>query len=470
MALLLAASTVLPHAAFGAATIVIQNGDAAGVGFNDPTPVAPVGGNTGTTLGQQRLIAIEAAANKWGTTLTSVPTITVFATWEALTCDENSGFLARAGAPTAWRDFTGAGVAGTLYGAALANKQFGADIDPNTTDPDTAEIRARFNVDLGNAGCVTGVFFYLGLDNNHGANVDLVAVAEHELAHGLGFQTFTDGADGSELFDHPTIFDDFILDTTTGKHWNMMTDAERVISAVNTSKVVWDGANVTAAVSQVLALGKPRLTISAPTSVAGNYEVSAAAFGPALNSPGVTAEVMPVVDTAPDLSLACDPLSALNAAAVNGKIGLIDRGTCNFTVKVKNAQDAGAVGVIIADNAAGSPPFQPAGTDPTITIPAVGITQADGATLKAALATRSRLHSGMLANLGVDLAIRAGADASGRALLYTPNPFQGGSSISHWDISASPDQLMEPANNGDESHEVTPPTDMTFPLLKDLGW
>src|SRR5215813_15411958 len=137
----------------GAATIVIQNGNAAGVGFNDPTPVAPVGGNTGTTLGQQRLIAIEAAANKWGTTLTSVPTITVFATWEALTCDENSGFLARAGAPTAWRDFTGAGVAGTLYGAALANKQFGADIDPNTTDPDTAEIRARFNVDLGNAGC-----------------------------------------------------------------------------------------------------------------------------------------------------------------------------------------------------------------------------------------------------------------------------------------------------------------------------
>ena len=30
---------------FGAATIVIQNGDAAGVGFNDPTTVAPIGGN-----------------------------------------------------------------------------------------------------------------------------------------------------------------------------------------------------------------------------------------------------------------------------------------------------------------------------------------------------------------------------------------------------------------------------------------
>src|SRR5690242_19174650 len=38
-----------------AATIVIVNLNAPGEGFNDPTPAAPVGGNTGTTLGQQRL-------------------------------------------------------------------------------------------------------------------------------------------------------------------------------------------------------------------------------------------------------------------------------------------------------------------------------------------------------------------------------------------------------------------------------
>ena len=155
---------------------------------------------------------------------------------------------------------------------------------------------------------------------------------------------------------------------------------------------------------------------------------------------------------------------------MSGKIGLIDRGVCDFVVKVKNAQDAGAVGVILADNAVGSPPPGLGGTDPTITIPTVSITQADGATLKAALATRSRLHSGMMANLGVDLAIRAGADANGRALLYTPNPFQEGASILHWDTSAFPNQIMEPALNDDEPHEVTPPDDMTFPLLKDLGW
>ena len=45
-----------------AATIVIVNQNAVGVGFNDPSAVAPVGGNPGTTLGQQRLLAFQHAA------------------------------------------------------------------------------------------------------------------------------------------------------------------------------------------------------------------------------------------------------------------------------------------------------------------------------------------------------------------------------------------------------------------------
>ena len=46
-----------PLAMRAAATITIVNGDPAGVGFNDATVVAPIGGNAGTTLGQQRLNA-----------------------------------------------------------------------------------------------------------------------------------------------------------------------------------------------------------------------------------------------------------------------------------------------------------------------------------------------------------------------------------------------------------------------------
>jgi hypothetical protein len=55
-----------------AAIITIVNNDAAGEGFNDPTPVAPVGGNNGTTRGAQRLIVVQRAADIWGDS-SSVP-------------------------------------------------------------------------------------------------------------------------------------------------------------------------------------------------------------------------------------------------------------------------------------------------------------------------------------------------------------------------------------------------------------
>src|SRR6266851_7812818 len=82
--------TAMSSTVQGGSTVVIQNGDSAGVGFNDPAPVSPVGGNTGTTLGQQRMIAIQAAANKWGATLDSVPAITARVAWNALTCAADS--------------------------------------------------------------------------------------------------------------------------------------------------------------------------------------------------------------------------------------------------------------------------------------------------------------------------------------------------------------------------------------------
>src|SRR5215468_5398547 len=59
------------NALAGPAQIIIVNINAPGVGFNDPTPAAPVGGNTGTTLGQQRLIAFQYAASIWSARLDS---------------------------------------------------------------------------------------------------------------------------------------------------------------------------------------------------------------------------------------------------------------------------------------------------------------------------------------------------------------------------------------------------------------
>ena len=64
----------------------------------------------------------------------------------------------------------------------------------------------------------------------------------------------------------------------------------------------------------------------------------------------------------------------------------------------------------------------------------------------------------------------AGADAQGRGLMFNPAGFLPGSSIVHFDMRMFPNQLMEPALNYDLTHEVTPPNDLTFPLLKDIGW
>ena len=249
-----------------------------------------------------------------------------------------------------------------------------------------------------------------------------------------------------------------------------MTNAQRVTSSLNTGKLVWMGTNVNNAAPGVLAAGTSSLKITAPASVAGSYLVGTASFGPALSSPGVTGEIMPVVDQTNGTGLACTALSAANALAVNGHIALVDRGVCTFNVKAANLQAAGAIGMIVADNVAGSPPPGLGGTDATITIPSVRITLADGNTLKAALAKRSRNHSGMFGTLGVDLGQLPGADPTGHVQLFAPNPFQSGSSVSHYDVSAFPNQLMEPAINGDLTHEVTPPQDLTYKLLKDIGW
>ncbi|MCK6548693.1 M36 family metallopeptidase [Myxococcota bacterium] len=70
---------------------------------------------------------------------------------------------------------------------------------------------------------------------------------------------------------------------------------------------------------------------------------------------------------------------------VSGQIAIVDRGTCTFVVKAANAQAAGAVGVIIADNRPAAIPPGMGGADPSITIGVLSVLQADGNMLKAAL-------------------------------------------------------------------------------------
>jgi hypothetical protein len=375
--------------------------------------------------------------------------------------------LGSAGAYEIFSDFPNAPKASTWYPGALAAKLAGAD----QSDPANPHIVARFNSRLGLfPDCLPGAPFYLGLDNNFGNGIDLVTVLLHELGHGLGFQTFTDDETGAEILDTPSIWDHFLLDNRNNKLWVNMTNAERVASAISGTGLSWNGAKVTAAVPQVLA-PMPNLGVggSAAGSAAGNYAVGEASFGPSLASSPVSGQLMPVVDQPNGSGTACTALSPVNAMAVRNNVALVDRGTCAFVIKAKMVQDAGAIGMVVADNQPGDVTGM-SGDDPTVVIPSVRVTQADGVKLKTALQQRSRSRSGVVANLGVDASRLAGTDAQRRILMYTPTTNEPGSSVSHYTTLATPNQLMEPAINSDLSHVVTPPRDLTFPLLQDIGW
>jgi hypothetical protein len=453
--------------AHAAATIVIVNQNAAGVGFNDPTPAVPVGGNPGTTLGEQRLNAFQAAANIWGATLTSSVPIRIGASFVPLSCTATSAVLGSAGANEIWSDFTNAPRPNTWYPSALASKLAGTDV----ATPGEPHIIARFNSRLGLfPDCLPGNGFYLGLDRNFGDQIDLVTVLLHEFAHGLGFQTFTDDETGEEILGTPSIWDYYLLNNRTNRTWVESTAAERAQSAVTWRGLSWNGPRVTAAVPQVLdPMSNLAIAGSAAGSAAGNYEVGDASFGPPLSNPPVSGQLMPVVDQSNGTGLACDPLNATNALAVRGNVALVDRGTCDFVTKARNVQAAGAIGMVVADNQPGDVAGM-SGNDPAIAIPSVRVTQANGATLKAALQRRSRTQSGVTASLGVNQSRLAGTDPQGRILMYTPSIYSPGSTVSHYTTEAKPNQLMEPSINDDLTHEVKPPRDLTYPLLQDIGW
>ncbi len=105
-ALLLAGSLAAAASPLSAtAQITVVNTNQPGVGFNDPTAATPVGGNAGTTVGQQRLNAFQYAADLWASLLTSDVEIRIAASFTSLTCSATSGVLGSAGPTQIVSDF-----------------------------------------------------------------------------------------------------------------------------------------------------------------------------------------------------------------------------------------------------------------------------------------------------------------------------------------------------------------------------
>ena len=126
--------------------------------------------------------------------------------------------------------------------------------------------------------------------------------------------------------------------------------------------------------------------INSPADLARVYQVGRASFGP--KNFDVTQNLVVVNDgTGMSPTDGCET-PFVNAMDVKDKIAVIDRGNCFYELKVYNAQVNGAKGVVIVNNVPGAPVGMAAGTTPPpmpVTIPAVQVSQEDGALITAKL-------------------------------------------------------------------------------------
>lgn len=442
-----------------AAELQLLNVDPPGIGFNDPTPAVPVGGNTGTTVGAQRLIAYQRALELWGRTLRSRVPVVVQGSFARLTCTATGGTLAQAGTTFIFSDFPGAPLAGHWYHSALADAISGRDlVFDDTGETGVPDIVANFNGDVGNADCIAGPGWYYGLDNQAPAGqTDFLDTFMHEVSHGLGFSNFANEASGGTPAGAPDVYMANTMDLSSHRLWNTFTPAEIAASAINDGKVVWTGPNVTANSRVVLG---PFEGVRVTGAINQEVAFGTASFGPLPDVNNFNGTVVLATDSvaAPgggSVTDGCEPITA----PVAGKVALVDRGLCGFAVKAKNAQNAGAVAVIVA-NTLGRGVQGMGGTDVTVTIPSILISNADGDAIKAALPTVNTAYF-------VDPTRRAGA-AEGFVRLYAPTVVALGSSISHFDTAAVPNLLMEPFINPDLRSARN--LDLTPALMKDIGW
>jgi hypothetical protein len=229
---------------------LIVNDDGPGEGFNDPTPVMPVAGNPGLTLGRQRLELFRAAADTWGRTLDSPVVVRVLSRMDRLPCSPLSGTLGIAAPLTFARDFPNAPRPATWYPIALANSLAGVDLLPEEGD-----LIALFNRSMDDdPECFTGLRWWYGI----GApaprgTVPLFPVVLHELAHGLGFTTLVERETGERALGFDDTYMLHLEDHSTGLGWSEMTDSERVASSTDIGDLHWVGPRVVAGSGVLLA-------------------------------------------------------------------------------------------------------------------------------------------------------------------------------------------------------------------------
>jgi hypothetical protein len=129
--------------------------------------------------------------------------------------------------------------------------------------------------------------------------------------------------------------------------------------------------------------------VETPAPLVGNKEMTWADPAGGWGCPDMNIPANAILDTlvfaydgTPSDSLCCSAVT--NGSSIAGQIAVLYRGTCEFGVKALNAQNAGAIGVVIINNIPGAPVAMGAGAQGiNVTIPVAMLTAADGAALLA---------------------------------------------------------------------------------------
>jgi Zn-dependent metalloprotease len=160
-----------------------------------------------------------------------------------------------------------------------------------------------------------------------------------------------------------------------------------------------------------------QLHVEAPAAIAGDYFAQSAGFGSTLTPTGTSGQIVAAIDEAnaagPTTFDACSTIT--NAAEVTGHIALVTRGSCDFSAKVYNAQLAGAIGVVIANNTATGLPGMGAGLNAElVTIPSLGVQQSTGDAIRSELTGGATVTAILRATPGTDDSYRwlMGEDSS----------------------------------------------------------
>jgi MYXO-CTERM domain-containing protein len=444
--LLVAPLAALPLVA-NAATVTIHSVDSAGEGFNDTSPATPVGGNLGTTLGEQRMNVFKKAAQLWGDALISVPPIVVAASFAPLPCSTNQIMLGQAAFTTS-REGTPGAPPNLWVPIALANALAGTDLNGAEE-----EIEAMFNGGLSQCSMNLQNWYY-GLDGMAGDDIDLLSVVLHEFGHGLGFASVLDPSDGVAPMGLLDVFTANVYDNATNKAWTDMTDSQRAASAQDARHLVWSGRNVLRQMPQVLAMGSP--TLSATPSLSGlTGHVTEGEFGP-----------YPVANPVSGLLKVGKVVSPCNMSGslTNAIVLFAATNLCPPVQIAAMAQQSGAVGALFEDPVGTDPPFAVSVLPSVqnygpVKIPVASVSSHDLTALSAA-------GSNTMLSLGAAGDQRVGADTMGRTDLFASAPVLGASTLSHWDPLARPDLLMEPQIASKAPHDQR----MELAAFRDIGW